>query len=144
MVQQVLPGDTNPHGTVFGGKVMQWIDIAGAVAAMRHARNPVVTASFDRVDFHAPGRNGDVMVLKAHVNYSGRTSLEVSVEVHAENVLTGERVLTTDALVTYVAIDKNGKPVKVAPLIPETPEEQRRFREGEQRRKARLAEKHSR
>ena len=137
MVQQVLPGDTNPHNSVFGGKVMQWIDIAGAVSAMRHVRGVVVTASFDRVDFHAPAHVGHIMVLHAQVNYTGRTSIEVGVEVHAENPLTGERVLTTDALVTYVAIDKQGRPVEIDPITPETAEEKRRYKDGEARRKAR-------
>lgn len=141
MVQQVLPGDTNPHGTVFGGKVMQWIDIAGAVSAMRHVHSAVVTASFDRVDFHAPATVGHVMVLRAQVNFTGRTSVEVGVEVHAENPLTGDRHLTTDALVTYVAVDKQGKPIEVPPLMPESAEEKRRFKEGEARRKTRLASK---
>lgn len=134
MTQQVLPGDTNAHGTVFGGKVMQWIDIAGAVCAMRHAREMVVTASFDRVDFHAPAKVGHVMVLKAHVNYTGKTSLEVGVEVLAENPLTGDRLLTTEALITYVAIDKKGKPTSIRQLLPETEDEMRRFQQGEQRR----------
>ncbi len=141
MVQQVLPGDTNPHGTVFGGKVMQWIDIAGAVAAMRHVQGPVVTASFDRVDFHAPARVGHVMVLKAQVNFTGRTSIEVGVEVHAENPMTGQRVLTTDALVTYVAVNQAGHPVEAPSVTPETTEERRRYKEGEGRRKARLQER---
>lgn len=137
MTQQVLPGDTNAHGTVFGGKVMQWIDIAGAVCAMRHAREMVVTASFDRVDFHAPAKVGHVMVLKAQVNFTGKTSLEVGVQVLAENPLTGERLLTTEALITYVAIDTKGHPIPVQPLLAETEEEKRRFKEGEARRKAR-------
>ncbi|MFH1263528.1 MAG: acyl-CoA thioesterase [Pseudomonadota bacterium] len=137
MIQQVLPGDTNPHGTVFGGKVMQWIDIAGAVSAMRHVKGPVVTASFDRVDFLAPGKLGHIMVLKGQVNYSGRTSLEVGVEVHAEDPMTGERVMTTKAVITYVAIDAKGRPVPVPRVLPETAEEKRRFHDGEVRRKAR-------
>jgi acyl-CoA hydrolase len=144
MVQQVLPGDTNPHGTVFGGKVMQWIDIAGAVAAMRHVQGTVVTASFDQVDFLAPATLGNIMVLKAQVNYTGTTSLEVSVEVHAENPMTGERVLTTDALVTYVAVNQKGRPVPIRSLTPETQEEKRRFKEGKERREKRLAEKRAR
>jgi len=141
MTQQILPGDTNVHGTVFGGKVMQWIDIAGAVSAMRHAREMVVTASFDRVDFHAPAKLGYIMVLKSQVNYTGRTSLEIGVQVLAENPLTGERLLTTEALITFVAIDKKGKPTAVPPVLPETEEELRRFKEGEQRRAQRLKTK---
>jgi acyl-CoA hydrolase len=139
MVQQVHPGDANPHGTVFGGKVMEWIDVAGAVAAMRHTQNAVVTASFDRVDFHAPAQIGHVMVLRARVNFTGRTSMEVGVEVHAENPMTGKRFLTTDALVTYVAVNKKGRPVPVIPLAPETPGEKKRFEEGARRRKSRAA-----
>jgi acyl-CoA hydrolase len=134
MIQQVRPGDTNPLGTVFGGQVMAWIDVAGAVAAMRHVQGPVVTASFDRVDFHAPAKVGHVMVLKAQVNYTGRTSLEVGVTVHAENPMTGERHLTTEALITFVHLDANGKPTKVPPLTPETEEEEQRFNDGSTRR----------
>lgn len=141
MTQQVLPGDTNAHGTVFGGKVMQWIDIAGAVCAMRHAREMVVTASFDRVDFHAPAKVGHIMVLKAHVNYTGRTSLEIAVEVLAEDPLTGQRFLTTEALITYVAINKEGQPIAVQPVLPETEDEKRRYKEGEARKLARKAQK---
>ena len=144
MIQQVLPGDTNPHGTVFGGKVMEWIDIAGAVTAMRHARASVVTASFDRVDFHAPARSGDVMNLSGRVNYTGRTSLEVWVEVLAENPRTGKKVLTTEALITYVAVDAMGSPKEVEPLVPRTADEVERFRAGEARRRRRLAERSKR
>ncbi|HMQ10696.1 MAG TPA: acyl-CoA thioesterase [Oligoflexia bacterium] len=137
MIQQVLPGDTNPLGTVFGGKVMMWIDTAGAVAAMRHVRGNVVTASIDKVDFHASGHVGDIMVLKSKVTYTGRTSLEVSVEVLAENPRTGKRQLTTDAFLTFVAIDENHRPIEVPELIPETEEEQRNFAQGKARREAR-------
>ena len=133
MVQQVLPGDTNPHGTVFGGKVMEWIDIAGAVSAMRHTQKPVVLASADRIDFIAPARLGEIMVLQACVGYTGKTSLEVDIDVWAENPLTSARVLTTDARMTYVAVNKKGRPVKVSPLLPETKEEKARFEEGAQR-----------
>ncbi|MCI5071824.1 acyl-CoA thioesterase [bacterium] len=137
MIQQVLPGDTNPLGTVFGGKVMMWIDTAGAVAAMRHVKGNVVTASIDKVDFHASGQVGDVMVLKSKVTFTGRTSLEVSVEVLAENPRTGKRQLTTDAFLTFVAIDANHKPIEVPALAPETEEEQRNFLLGKARREAR-------
>lgn len=140
-VQQVMPGDTNVLGTVFGGKVMQWIDIAGAVSAMRHVRRPVVTASFDRVDFHAPARIGHFLILKAQVNYTGRTSMEVEVTVNAEDPMTGDRFLTTNALITFVAIDQNSKPVPVPAVIPETPEEKKRFEEGKARREERLKNK---
>jgi acyl-CoA hydrolase len=140
-VQQVMPGDTNVLGTVFGGKVMQWIDIAGAVSAMRHVRRPVVTASFDRVDFHAPARIGHFLILKAQVNYTGRTSLEVEVTVNAEDPMTGDRFLTTNALITFVAIDQNSKPVPVPPVIPETEDEKKRFEDGKKRREERIKNK---
>jgi acyl-CoA hydrolase len=140
-IEQVRPGDTNTLGTVFGGKVMEWIDITGAVAAMRHVRQPVVTASFDRVDFYAPARIGHLMVLKAQVNFTGKTSLEVGVKVEAEDPLTGQRFLTTQALLTFVAIDKNCKPVAVPPIIPETLEEKKRFEEGKLRREERVKTK---
>ena len=137
MIQQVLPGDTNPLGTVFGGKVMMWIDTAGAVSAMRHVKGNVVTASIDKVDFHAAGKVGDIMVLKSKVLFSGRTSLEIGVEVLAENPRTGQRQLTTDALLTFVAIDKDFKPIVVPMVVPETEEEKRKFAEGKARRAAR-------
>ena len=144
MIQQVLPGDANHHGTVFGGKVLQWIDVAAAVSAMRHAQKPVVTASVDRVDFIAPGRIGDIMVLRSWVNYTGRSSIEVGVEVHSEDILTGKRVLTTEALVTFVAIDDKGRPIAVVPLIPETEDEKKRFEEGRRRHEERRRERKKR
>jgi acyl-CoA hydrolase len=116
---------------------MQWIDTAGAVAAMRHANGLVVTASFDRVDFLVPGKLGHIMVLEGQVNYTGRTSMEVGVDVHDEDPMTGKRVLTTRAILTFVAIGKNGKPVPVPPLLPETAEERQRHREAEIRRRKR-------
>jgi acyl-CoA hydrolase len=141
MVQQVLPGDTNPHGTVFGGKVMEWIDLAGAVAAMRHCQKPVVTASVDQIDFLAPARNGEIVVLKACVGYTGRTSIEVDVGCWAENPLTGKRVKTSDARVTYVAVDAKGRPVEVPQLLPESGEEEQRFEQGKERhRRHRMAQ----
>lgn len=140
-VEQVRPGDTNTLGTVFGGKVMEWIDIVGAVSAMRHVQKPVVTASFDRVDFYAPARIGHLMVLQAQVNFTGKSSLEVGVKVEAEDPFTGQRFLTTQALITFVAIDKDGRPVPVPPIIPETDAEKKRFEEAKMRREARLKSK---
>lgn len=138
-IEHVLPGYTNTLGTVFGGKVMEWIDIAGAVSALRHARKPVVTASIDRVDFHAPARVGHLMILDAHINYTGKTSMEVEVRVTAEDPFTGDQFLTTEAYLTFVAIDSNGKPTNVPPLLPETEEEKKRFIEGEKRKETRIA-----
>lgn len=141
MVQHIKPGDTNALHTVFGGKVMSWIDIAGAVCGMRHARNSVVTASFEAVDFHEPAVVGDIMVLKAKINFAGRTSMEIGVEVLSENPRTGHRVLTTEAILTFVAIDENKKPTQVPPLLPETDIEKRRYKEAQERKKLRAARK---
>ncbi|MCB0326190.1 MAG: acyl-CoA thioesterase [Bdellovibrionales bacterium] len=137
-IEHVLPSDTNSHGTVFGGKVMQWIDIIGSICAMRHARKPVVTASFDRVDFYAPAGLGHILILNARVNYVGSTSMEIEVTVEAENPLTGERELTTDAFLTFVATNHNGRPSPVPPLKLETEEEKRRYEEGKARKEARM------
>ncbi|MEZ4705319.1 MAG: acyl-CoA thioesterase [Bdellovibrionota bacterium] len=137
-IEHVLPVDTNSHGTVFGGKVMQWIDIIGSICAMRHARKPVVTASFDRVDFYAPASLGDIIILNARINYTGTTSMEVEITVESENPLTGEKELTTEAFLTFVAINSNGRPAAVPPLLLKTDEEKRRFKEGEIRKEARL------
>lgn len=136
-IEHVLPGHTNSLGTVFGGKVMEWVDIAGAVCALRHARKPVVTASIDRVDFHAPARVGHLMILDARINYTGRTSMEVEVHVTAEDPMTGDQFLTTEALLTFVAIDQNCKPTSIVPLKPETEEEKLRFEEAKARKEAR-------
>src|SRR6187549_657638 len=116
MTEIVLPGDANALNTVFGGKVMQWIDIAASVAAMRHSGGPVVTASIDGLQFLTPIHVGEVVTLRASVNYTGRTSMEIGVRVDAENMNTGERRYTTKAYLTFVALDRTGKPKAVPPL----------------------------
>jgi len=109
-----------------------------AAVAMRHARKNVVIASMDRMDFHTPVKVGDLIILKASVNYVGRTSMEIGVRVEAENLRTGEVRHAASAYATMVALDEAGKPTEVPRLIPETEEEKRRYREGEARRQARL------
>lgn len=141
MAQLMTPQDANPAGNIHGGAIMKLIDTAGGVVAFRHARMNVVTASIDRLDFHHPVYIGDLLFLKASVNYVGRTSMEVGVRVEAENLVTGEVRKTASAYLTYVALDKNGRPVPVPPLILETEDEKRRYREAEKRRERRLAEK---
>ena len=141
MVEIVFPNDANPHGNVFGGRIMQLIDIIGSVSAMRHCRNSVVTASMDKLDFLAPAYVGEILILRASVNYVARTSLEVGVKVTAENPLTGEQRHTGSAYVTYVSIDTKGKPVPVPPIIPDSADEKRRFSEAEQRRMFRVNER---
>jgi len=138
MVEVVLPNDANPLGNILGGKVMHLIDIAAAIAAHRHSRSYVVTASMDHVDFLHPVRIGELIVLKSSVNRVFHTSMEVGVKVFAENVLTGERRHTSSAFVTFVAIDDQGKPKPIPPVIPETEKDKRRYEQAEVRRRYRL------
>jgi len=141
MVQIVLPSDANALGAAFGGSVMGWIDICAAVAAQRHSRQLVVTASMDDLHFHAPIKVGWTVTLRARVLAAFHSSMEVGVTVHAENIQTGERTLTTSALLTFVALDKDGKRLPVPPLAPETEEERQCAAEAQARRSERLARK---
>lgn len=141
MTQLLLPGDANALGAAFGGSVMGWIDIAAAVSAQRHARQQVVTASMDDLHFHAPIKIGFQVILRARVVAAFKSSMEVGVTVHAENPLTGERQLTTSALLTFVALDKDGKKLPVPPLACESDNERRAAEEATARRAKRLAEK---
>ncbi|RMF83496.1 MAG: acyl-CoA thioesterase [Nitrospirae bacterium] len=134
-----MPGDTNHLGSIFGGKVMQYIDTTAAVAAMRHARRVCVTASIDRLDFHVPIAAGHIVILQASVNRAFGTSMEVGVRVEREDPLTGERARTASAYLTFVALDERRRPVAVPPVQPESEAEQRRYREAGARRARRLA-----
>jgi acyl-CoA hydrolase len=138
MTEIVLPSDTNALGTIFGGKVMSWIDIAAAMAAGRHARRVVVTASIDALHFLAPVKLGHYVHIKASVNFASRTSMEVGVRVDSENPLTGEMTHTSTAYTTFVALDDLGRPVPIPPIKPETPDEVRRFESAKKRREARV------
>jgi acyl-CoA hydrolase len=137
----VLPGHTNAMGTLFGGAVMQWIDVAAAIAASRHAGGPVVTASMDRLHFLRPVRVGEFVIVRAEVSFAARTSMEVEAEVLSENPWTGERATATHALLTFVAMDAQGRPREVPPLHAETPFERRRFAAAAKRRVERLRER---
>jgi acyl-CoA hydrolase len=137
MTQVVLPGDTNPYGNAFGGRLMQWIDIAAAVAAHRHAKSNVVTASIDDLHFLERVRLGDIVVLMASVNWAGRTSMEVGVRILAERPAGGQRHAAT-AYLTFVAIDRRGRPRRVPAAIAETAEERRRQADAHRRRERRL------
>jgi uncharacterized protein (TIGR00369 family) len=141
MSQLMSHQDTNLAGNVHGGVIMKLIDTAAGVAAVRHARANVVTASIDRLDFHHPVFVGDVLTLRATLNLVGRTSMEIGVRVETENPLTGVRRHTASAYLTYVALDLDGRPMPLPPLILETEEEKRRNREAKARRETRLAEK---
>jgi acyl-CoA hydrolase len=138
MTELVLPNDTNQLGNLLGGRLMHWIDIAAAIAASRHTGRVCVTASVDELNFLHPVRQGEVVVLRAAVNRVYTTSLEVGVRVSAENTLTGDRVHTNTAYLTFVAIDERSKPVPVPPVKPVTVEEQRRFQDAGRRRQIRL------
>jgi len=134
-----MPGDANSLGSAFGGIVMQWADLAAGMAAMRHARGPVVTVSIDQLTFLAPVRIGHIVILVAQVNAVFATSIEVGVEVSTEDPMTGERRKCCDAYLTFVALGPDRKPTAVAPLLPENEEERRREHEAGVRREARLA-----
>lgn len=138
MAEIVLPSDANALGTIFGGKIMAWIDIAGAIAAGRHARRVVVTASIDALHFVAPVKVGHVVHIRAMVNYAGRTSMEVGMRVDSENPVTGDTHHTATAYATFVALDDHGRPTAVPPILPETPEEKRRFEAAQKRRESRM------
>jgi len=133
-----LPNDANMHGNVLGGKIMHLVDLAGAIAAMRHCRNPIVTASVDQMEFINPVKIGQLVRLHAAVNRAFRTSMEVGVKVMMEDPLTGRQQHVSSALLTFVAIDKDGKGVPVPPVIPETDEEKKAFEEAGARRDYRL------
>ncbi len=138
MTEMVLPQDTNAIGTIFGGKVMSLIDIAAAMAAGKHARSVVVTASIDALNFVAPVKLGEYVHIKASVNYAGRTSMEVGVRVDKENPLTGEMKHTASAYLTFVALDSDGKARQVPELVAESPEELRRMDSAKKRRASRI------
>ena len=130
--------DANPVGNVQGGVIMRLVDEVGGIAAARHVGRPVVTVAIDSMTFYSPIQVGNLVTLKASLNYVGRTSMEVGVRVEAENVLTGEVTHANSAYLVYVALDENLQPVEVPPLQATTPEEERRMEEGRQRQVERL------
>ncbi|MBD0383127.1 acyl-CoA thioesterase [Paenibacillus sedimenti] len=146
LTEIILPADTNYHHTVFGGRVMQYIDKVATIASMRHSRKGVVTASSDSLDFFAPVKLGEAIQLEAFVTWTHRSSMEVYVKVESENLLTGEKKTTATSYLTFVALDETGQPCPVPAIIPETEEEKRLFETAEARyeaRKLRKAERNS-
>ncbi len=139
--QLMMPQHANVLGHVFGGVMLSMMDTTAAVSAIRHARLACVTVSVDRVDFREPIHVGDLVIMKSSVNFVGRTSMEIGVRVETENLLTGLKRHTNSCYLTFVAIDRNGKPVPVPPLRPETPDEVRRFNAAKERRERRLQER---
>lgn len=144
MLHLPMPEETNPSGTLHGGHLLKHIDNAGGTAAIRHARRHVVTASIDRMDFLTPIRPGELIILKASVNMVGKSTIDVGVRVDVECLTTGEIRHGASCYLTYVAIDDQGKPIEVPPLILSTPAEQRRFCKAEERRLYKEALKDSR
>lgn len=133
MHELVLPNDTNLLGNVLGGRVMHLMDMCAAMSAYKHARTAVVTASVDQLDFLAPVKMGDIMILKSSVNYTGKSSMEVGVRIESENPKTGSIYHTSSAYLTFVSLNDNGKPQGVPMVAPETDVEKQRFEEGRAR-----------
>ena len=130
MHELVLPNDTNLLGNVLGGRVMHLMDMCAAMSAYKHARTAVVTASVDRLDFLAPAKMGEIMILKSSVNYTGKSSMEVGVRIESENPKTGDIYHTSSAYLTFVSLHEDGKPQRVDAVKPEIDVEFRRFNEG--------------
>jgi acyl-CoA hydrolase len=140
MNEVIFPNDANPLGNLMGGRLMQLMDVASAMAAHRHARSYVVTASMDHLDFLAPVHVGDLLVLKSSVNRAFKTSMEVGVKCWVENYMTGQTRHVSSAYLTFVAVDMAGTRLPVPPVIPETPEEKRRYEGAGRRRESRIRE----
>ena len=140
MAEIVLPNDANPLGALLGGRLMHWIDLAGAMAAHRHSRNYVVTAAVDHIDFLVPVRVGDLVILRSSVNRVFQTSMEVGVKVLVENYISDTAKHVASAYLTFVAVDKTGNHLKVAPVVPQTDEQRRRHDDAGRRREIRRSE----
>jgi len=140
MAEIVLPNDANPLGALLGGRLMHWIDLAGAMAAHRHSRHYVVTASIDHLDFLVPVRVGDLVILRSSVNRVFRTSMEVGVKVWVENYISDSSHHVSSAYLTYVAVDREGCHLPVPAVVPEDDEEQRRYEDAGRRREIRRTE----
>lgn len=129
----VMPNDTNPHGTIFGGTVLSWVDMAAAMCAKKHTGRSVVTVHIDDISFLSPIKLGEHCCIKASVNYVGKTSMIIGVKVTAEKPRTGDNRYTTTAYLTFVALNDVGRPTQIPGLTVETEEEKRRFEEGKKR-----------
>jgi acyl-CoA hydrolase len=140
MAEVVLPNDANPLGNLLGGRLMHYIDLAGAMAAHRHSRSYVVTASMDHIDFLAPVHVGDLLILRSSVNRAFRTSMEVGVKAFVENYITGTRRHVSSAYLTFVAVDQRGHHLPVPPVIPGNDEEKQRYEDAGRRRELRKEE----
>jgi acyl-CoA hydrolase len=144
MAEVVMPNDANPLGNLHGGRLMYFFDIAGAMAAHRHSRSYVVTASMDHLDFLAPVHVGDLLILRSSVNRAFNTSMEVGVKCWVENYITGAKRHVSSAYLTFVAIDEKCNRLHVPPVVPATADEKRRYQDAQRRREARIAEQQRR
>jgi acyl-CoA hydrolase len=140
MAELVLPNDANPLNSLLGGRLMHWIDLAGAMAARRHSRQHVVTASIDHLDFLVPVRVGDLVILRSSVNRVYRTSMEVGVKVWVEHYRSDQDIHVSSAYLTFVAVDAAGDHLAVPPVVPETEDEKRRYEDAGRRREMRRKE----
>lgn len=138
MNELVLPNDTNTLNNLMGGRLLHWMDIAAAISAQKHCNRIVVTASVDNVSFKQPIKLGDVITIEAQVTRAFHTSVEVRLDVWAENIPSGSRVKSNEAYYTFVALDHEGKTVPVAELVPESPEEIELYEGALRRRQLRL------
>lgn len=141
LTELMMPHHANIMGNVFGGHILSLVDRVAAVAAIRHSRKPCVTVSVDKVDFKEPIHVGELVTAYARVNFAGRTSMEVGVKIIAENVMSSDRRHTNSCYVTYVALDEAGEPTEVPPVVPETPDEKRRYDRAAKRRANRVMER---
>lgn len=137
--QLMLPEHANAFGKIHGGLIMKMVDEAGGICAMRHAQRVCVTVAMDSMTFHSPVQVGELLSCVASVNYVGKTSIEVGVRVTAENPITGDTTHTNSAYLVYVALDENGQPCAVPPLVLETDDERRRWQDAQDRQRDRLA-----
>jgi acyl-CoA hydrolase len=141
MSELMMPQHANIMGNVFGGVILSMVDRIAAVCAIRHARKECVTVSVDKVDFRDPIHVGELITGFARVNYAGKTSMEVGVKIITEHLITGEKRHTNSCYVTYVALDDKGRPSAVPPIVPETPDEKRRYERAAKRRTSRVMER---
>lgn len=144
MIELVLPNDTNPLGALLGGRLMHWIDLAGALAAHRHSHSYVVTASMDHIDFLVPVHVGDMVLLQSSVNRVFKTSMEVGVKVSVENYISNTRQKVARAYLTFVAVDRHGRRLPVSPVIPQSEDDKRRYEGALRRREAGKTEREQR
>ena len=138
VIVRMFPSDANPAGNVFGGEILKHIDMVAGIVAQRHAQSNAVTVSMDSVNFIKPVYVGNVLKLNARINYVHNSSMEIEVKAEAEDIVTGIRTITGTAFVTFVALDKNGKPTAVPKLLLRTDEDRTKFEEGKLRMQERL------